>query len=89
MDKIRNECAEFAVLSIKMADISSDLSSGVDGVTSNGDHDDLEDRDEVFESISIPRKASALKKDGRTPKRSLSKSVSFSARPEDKKIING
>lgn len=72
-----------------MADFPSDFSSGHDGITSNGDNDDLEDRDEVFESMSLPRKASVLKKDGRPAKRSLSKSVSFSARPEDKKIING
>ncbi|KXJ09691.1 Inactive phospholipase C-like protein 2 [Exaiptasia diaphana] len=71
-----------------MADFSSEFSSGLDGITSNGDNDDFEERDEVFESMSLPRKTSVLKKDGHPQKRSLSKSVSFSARPEDKKIIN-
>lgn len=72
-----------------MAEFPSDISSGLDGITSNGDHDETEELDEVFETMALPRKASVLKKDGRPQKRSLSKSVSFSARPEDKKIING
>jgi len=72
-----------------MADFQPDIPSGHDGITPNGDNEDLEEQDEVFESMALPRKASVLKKDGRPQKRSLSKSVSFSARPEDKKIING
>ncbi|XP_031575010.1 inactive phospholipase C-like protein 1 isoform X2 [Actinia tenebrosa] len=71
-----------------MADNSSEISTGFDSQTSNGDNEELEDRDEVFDHIPMPRKASVLKKEGRGPKRSLSKSVSFSSRPEDKKIIN-
>lgn len=84
-----NDFAADRQSSVEMADFPSDFSSGLDGITSNGDNDDLEERDEVFESMSLPRKTSVLKKDGRPQKRSLSKSVSFSARPEDKKIING
>lgn len=72
-----------------MADNSSEISTGFDSQNSNGDNEELEERDEVFDHFPIPRKASVLKKEGRGPKRSLSKSVSFSSRPEDKKIING
>ncbi|XP_032219310.2 inactive phospholipase C-like protein 2 isoform X2 [Nematostella vectensis] len=71
-----------------MAENWADSSYEVDSFNSNGDNDVFEERDEVSEHINLPRKASVLKKDGRGSKRSLSKSVSFSSRPEDKKIIN-
>ena len=74
-----------------MADPSSVVSSGVQSSVTNGDGQIAEERETVGEErpVNIPRKSSVLKKDGRPSKRSLQKSVSFIARPEDKRIING
>lgn len=76
---------------IDMADPSSVVSSGVQSSVTNGDGQIAEERETVGEErpVNIPRKSSVLKKDGRPSKRSLQKSVSFIARPEDKRIING
>ncbi|KAJ7392231.1 hypothetical protein OS493_013607 [Desmophyllum pertusum] len=73
-----------------MADPSSVVSSGVQSSVTNGDGQIAEERETVGEErpVNIPRKSSVLKKDGRPSKRSLQKSVSFIARPEDKRIIN-
>lgn len=66
-----------------MAECSSKISTEIDSSVSNGDFEVSEEKDVV---PSIPRKSSVLKREG---KRSLQKSVSFSARPEEKKVING
>ena len=72
-----------------MADSPSGFSSEVDPSIPNGNGQIAEEKDSVCQP-AIPRKSSVLKKDGRgTTKRALQKSVSFSARPEDKRIING
>ena len=59
----------------------------------NGESEVLEERGDNVEDTPpggvIPRKSSVLKKDGKSSKRTLQKSVSFIARPEDKRIING
>ncbi|XP_068708108.1 inactive phospholipase C-like protein 1 [Montipora foliosa] len=57
----------------------------------NGESEVLEERGDNVEDTPggvIPRKSSVLKKDGKSSKRTLQKSVSFIARPEDKRIIN-
>ena len=70
----------------EMADHPSSISSEADLSMSNGDSEASEEKDVVKEVSVIPRKSSVLKKEG---KRSLQKSVSFSSRPEEKKVING
>jgi len=75
-----------------MADSPSVVPSEEQSSVANGDRTSLEEKDGTSEDISlptIPRKSSVLKKDGRSSKRALQKSVSFIARPEDKRIING
>ena len=75
-----------------MADSSSVVSSEVQSSLANGNGQIAEEKetvDELETAVSLPRKSSVLKKDGRPSKRSLQKSVSFIARPEDKRIING
>ena len=76
---------------IDMADSSSVVSSGVQSSVTNGNGQIDEEKEAVDEEtkVNLPRKSSVLKKDGRPSKRSLQKSVSFIARPEDKRIING
>lgn len=77
---------------VGMADPSSVLPSEVQSSFANGESVVLEERETTVEDIpggTIPRKASVLKKDGKSSKRALQKSVSFIARPEDKRIING
>lgn len=74
-----------------MADPSSVLPSEVQSSFANGESLVLEEKESTVEDIpggTIPRKASVLKKDGKSSKRALQKSVSFIARPEDKRIIN-
>lgn len=75
-----------------MADSSSVAPSEVQTSVANGDEAVLEEKESTSEDIPgriIPRKSSVLKKDGKSSKRALQKSVSFIARPEDKRIING
>lgn len=75
-----------------MADSSSVVSSEVQSPFTNGDGESLEEKDSIGDDVPvgvIPRKSSVLKKDGKSTKRALQKSVSFIARPEDKRIING
>lgn len=75
-----------------MADSSSVVSSEVQSPFTNGDGESLEEKDGIGDVVPvgvIPRKSSVLKKDGKSTKRALQKSVSFIARPEDKRIING
>lgn len=74
-----------------MADSSSVVPSGVQSSVTNGDGQIVEEKESIDEEVpvNLPRKSSVLKKDGRPSKRSLQKSVSFIARPEDKRIING
>lgn len=74
-----------------MADPSLVDSSEVQSSVTNGESSIEVEKESAAEdaSVSIPRKSSVLKKDGRPSKRSLQKSVSFIARPEDKRIING
>ena len=75
-----------------MADSSSVVSREVQSSVANGDRVSLEEKDSTGEDTPVgvnPRKSSVLKKDGRSSKRALQKSVSFIARPEDKRIING
>ena len=77
-----------------MEDPSLVVSSGVQPSVTNGERPIEEEKETVGEdapvgAVGIPRKSSVLKKDGRPSKRSLQKSVSFIARPEDKRIING
>lgn len=73
-----------------MADPSLVDSSEVQSSVTNGESSIEVEKESAAEdaSVSIPRKSSVLKKDGRPSKRSLQKSVSFIARPEDKRIIN-
>lgn len=74
-----------------MADSSSVVSSEVQSSVTNGEGQ-IDEEKEAFDEetkVNLPRKSSVLKKDGRPSKRSLQKSVSFIARPEDKRIING
>lgn len=74
-----------------MADSSSVVSSEVQSPFTNGDGESLEEKDGIGDDVPvgvIPRKSSVLKKDGKSTKRALQKSVSFIARPEDKRIIN-
>lgn len=74
-----------------MADSSSVVSSEVQSSVANGEGQVDEEKEALDEDtkVNLPRKSSVLKKDGRPSKRSLQKSVSFIARPEDKRIING
>ena len=74
-----------------MADSSSVVSSEVQSSVTNGEGQVDEEKEALDEDakVNLPRKSSVLKKDGRPSKRSLQKSVSFIARPEDKRIING
>ena len=73
-----------------MADSSAEISAGLESPTSNGSLENFDEKDEYPVGIVLPRKSSVLKRDGRHgPKRTLQKSVSFSSRPEEKKIING
>ena len=77
-----------------MADSSSVVPSEEQTSVTNGDGAALEEKESTSEDIPgaiiIPiRKSSVLKKDGKSSKRALQKSVSFIARPEDKRIING
>ena len=75
-----------------MADSSLVAPSEVQTSVANGDGAVLEEKESTSEDIPgriIPRKSSVLKKDGKSSKRALQKSVSFIARPEDKRIING
>lgn len=76
---------------IDMADSSSVVSSEVQSSVTNGEGHVDEEKEALDEEtkVNLPRKSSVLKKDGRPSKRSLQKSVSFIARPEDKRIING
>ena len=69
---------------VEMAECSSNISTEINSSVSNGDCEASEEKDVV---ASIPRKSSVLKRD--SGKRSLQKSVSFSSRPEEKKVING
>lgn len=73
-----------------MADSSSVVSSEVQSSVTNGEGHVDEEKEALDEEtkVNLPRKSSVLKKDGRPSKRSLQKSVSFIARPEDKRIIN-
>lgn len=75
-----------------MADFPSKESNENDSPIANGESVVSEEKEDNIEHIPgavIPRKSSVLKKDGKNSKRTLQKSVSFIARPEDKRIING
>lgn len=73
-----------------MADSSADISSCIEATTSDGSAENFEETDGYPLQVNLPRKPSVLKRDGKHgPKRTLQKSVSFSSRPEEKKIING
>lgn len=73
-----------------MADSSVEISSCLESTTSDGSVEKSEEKDCYPNEVNLPRKPSVLKRDGKHgSKRTLQKSVSFSSRPEEKKIING
>lgn len=72
-----------------MADFPLTESNENDSPIANGQSVVSEEREDNIPGAVIPRKSSVLKKDGKNSKRTLQKSVSFIARPEDKRIING
>ncbi|XP_067055342.1 inactive phospholipase C-like protein 1 [Acropora muricata] len=71
-----------------MADFPLTESNENDSPIANGQSVVSEEREDNIPGAVIPRKSSVLKKDGKNSKRTLQKSVSFIARPEDKRIIN-